>query len=154
MKAYWESGGRCLKYLQTFFMLHVRTLLNKRHAFSYCICISWDERTYFMKYVSFLLLTHGAEVYSHPASQEIPRLLWNQKVHYSVPKSPPLASIQRQMNPVHIFPPYFPKIHSNIILPFTTRSSEWSLPFRFSKHNTVCLSLCHAYYIPLPFHPS
>jgi hypothetical protein len=34
------------------------------------------------------------------------------------------------MNAVHTFPPYFPKTHSNIILPSTPRSREWSLPFR------------------------
>jgi len=26
------------------------------------------------------------------------------------------------------YPPYFPKIHSNIILPSEPKSSEWSLP--------------------------
>jgi len=31
-----------------------------------------------------------------------------------------------------LFPPCFPKIHSNIILASTPRSSEWSLPFLFS----------------------
>jgi len=35
-----------------------------------------------------------------------------------------------QMQPVHTFTPYFPKIHSNTILPSTRRSSEWSLPFK------------------------
>jgi hypothetical protein len=35
------------------------------------------------------------------------------------------------MHPVHIFSPYFPKIHYNIIFPSTPTSSEWSLPFRF-----------------------
>jgi len=35
--------------------------------------------------------------------------------------------------PVHTFPPYFPKIHSNItrIFPHTPRSSEWLLPSDF-----------------------
>jgi len=37
-----------------------------------------------------------------------------------------------QMNPVNIFPPYFSKIHSNIIFPSMPRSSKWSLPFRLS----------------------
>jgi len=42
------------------------------------------------------------------------------------------SPILSQMNPVHTFPPCFPKIHSNIILPSKLSSSEWSLPFKFS----------------------
>jgi len=38
------------------------------------------------------------------------------KAHYHVNKSPTPDPILRQMNPVHNFPPYFPKISSNIIL--------------------------------------
>jgi hypothetical protein len=38
-------------------------------------------------------------------------------------------------NPVHNFTAYFPKIHSNIILPFTSRFSEW-----FSGQNFACIS--------------
>jgi hypothetical protein len=66
-------------------------------------------------------------------SQEIPCLLWNMKVCYRVYKSLPLIPILNQMYPVHIFPLYFPTINSNVILPYTTRSSERSLPFRFSN---------------------
>jgi len=71
--------------------------------------------------------------YSHPASQEIPRLLWHPKVHYRVHKGPSLVPTLSQTYPVHTTPPYLPKIHSNIILPFKPRSSEWSLAFRFSS---------------------
>jgi hypothetical protein len=39
-------------------------------------------------------------------------------------KNPPLVSILSQMNPVHTFPAYFPKIQSNIILTRTPMSSE------------------------------
>jgi hypothetical protein len=49
------------------------------------------------------------EAASHSASQEIPRLLWNPKVHYQ-----PLATILNQMHPVHILPSCFCKMHSNI----------------------------------------
>jgi hypothetical protein len=61
--------------------------------------------------------SHSWIANSHSASQEIPRLLWNPKVRYSVYKILPLVPILSQMNPVQTFPPYFPKIQSNIIPP-------------------------------------
>jgi hypothetical protein len=57
------------------------------------------------------------EANKHSASQEIPCLLYNPKVHYRVHNSPPLVSILSQMNTVHTFPPYFRQkscIHSPI----------------------------------------
>jgi len=53
---------------------------------------------------------------SHSASQEIPHLVWNPQVHYCVHKAMPLVHIVSQMNPVDTLPPYFPKIHPNIVL--------------------------------------
>jgi hypothetical protein len=94
------------------------------------------------------------EADTHSASQEISRLLWNPKVHYRVRKIPSPVRIMSQMNPVHTFPPYFRKIHPNIILPSTPRSSEWSLPPKSFNQNIVgiyCIS--HACYMPHPFHP-
>jgi len=46
----------------------------------------------------------SSEANSHPAGQEILRLLLNSKVHYRVYKSTSLIPILRQMYPVHIFP--------------------------------------------------
>jgi hypothetical protein len=66
-------------------------------------------------------------------SQEILRLIKNQKVHYRVHKTPPLVPILSQMHPDHYLPSHSSKIHYNIILPSTPRFSEWSLPFRFSN---------------------
>jgi len=59
------------------------------------------------------------EANSHSATQEIPRLLSNTKVHYRVHDSPPLVLswarwIQSTLS-------RFPKIHSNIIYPPTHR---------------------------------
>jgi hypothetical protein len=94
------------------------------------------------------------EAGSHSPSQEIPRLLWNPKVHYRIHKNPQLVHILSHMNPVHTIPPYFPEIHSNIILLSTSRSSEWFLPFRFSDQNFVSIShLSHSWYMPYPSHP-
>jgi len=66
----------------------------------------------------------SSEANSHSGSPEIPHLLWNPKVRYHVQKGQPLVPILSQMNPDHNFPPYFPNIYSNIVLPSTPRSSE------------------------------
>jgi len=64
----------------------------------------------------------------------------------------PLAPILSQMNPVHSFPSSSSKIHSNIILAPTLRSSDLYLPFWLSNQNFV--RIFHAFYMPLPSRPS
>jgi hypothetical protein len=87
------------------------------------------------------------------ATQELPSILWNLKVHYRVHKSPPLVPILSQINPVHTPPSYFSKIHF-IILPPTSRSFQWSLSFGLSHQNPIQIYLLpHTCYMPCPFHP-
>jgi len=78
------------------------------------------------------------------ASQEIPRISRNPKVHYRTHKRPPPVSILGQPDPVHIPTSHLHEIHPNIIHPSTPRSPQWSLSLRFLHQDPIlCSHIVH-----------
>ena len=70
------------------------------------------------------------------ASQEIPRIWRNPRVHYRTHKRPPPVSILGKPNPVHIPTSHLLEFHPNIHSS-TPRSPQWSLPLRFPHQDPI-----------------
>ena len=115
--------------------------------------------TYLLTYLLtfFMQQSPSGEANRFAASQEIPRILNNPKVHYCIHKCPPPVPILSQPNPVHTPTSHFLKIHLNIIFLSMPGSPRWSLSFRFPHQNPVYASLrpiratCLAHLILLDF---
>ena len=87
------------------------------------------------------------------ASQEIPRISRNPKVHYRTHKRPPPVSILDRPNPVHIPTSHLLEIHSNIIHPSTPRSPQWSPSLQFPHQDPIHPPLLtHTCHMPSPSH--
>ena len=115
------------------------------------------HQAYCRLWPTFLPLTHSM-VHSPPweanwfaASQEIPRISRNPKVHYRTYKRPPPVSILGQPNPVHIPTSHLLEIRPNIIHPSTPRSPQWSLSLRFPHQDPIHPPLLtHTRHMPSP----
>ena len=89
------------------------------------------------------------------ASQEIPRISRNPKVHYRTHKRPSPVSILGQPIPVHIPTSHLLEIHPNIIHPSTPRSPQWSPSLRFPHQDPIRPSLLtHTRHMPSSSHSS
>jgi len=89
------------------------------------------------------------------ASQEIPRISRNPKVHYHTHKRPPPVTILDQPNPVHTPTSHLLEIHPIVIHPSTLRSPQWSPSFRFPQQDPLHPRLLtHTRHMPSPSHSS
>ena len=84
------------------------------------------------------------------SATQIPRILWNPKVHYRICRSPPPVPILSQIGPIHAPHSTFFKTHFTIIFPAAPWSSNWSPFLRFLIQNPVCTSPLYVLHV-LPF---
>ena len=84
-----------------------------------------------------MVLSPSWEANWFAASQEIPRISRNPKVHYRTHKRPPPVSILGQPNPIHIPTSHLLQIHPNIIHPSMPRSPQWSLSLCFPHQDLI-----------------
>ena len=105
----------------------------------YSLCRFFNIIQYILTCILTYSMVHSpsSEANWFAASQEIPRILWNPKVHYRTHKRPTPVVILGQPNPVHIPTSHLLEIPPNIIHPSTTRSPQWSLSLRFPHQEPI-----------------
>ena len=134
----------------------VYTVLRYRHDGQWKGSFLKIQMSIEVKYLNYSKVqSHSWEANWFAASQEIPRISRNPKVHYRTHKRPPSVSILGQTNPVHIPTSHLLEIHCNIIHSSTPRSPHWSLSLRFPHQEPIYPPLLtHTRHMPSQSHSS
>jgi hypothetical protein len=66
--------------------------------------IEWYVEADIYCHHSLIKLSPSWQAANCAATQEFPSISWNTKIHYRVHKSPPLAPIPSQINPIYTIP--------------------------------------------------
>jgi len=105
--------------------------------------------------ISIRLLHTALSRFLLAASQKIPRILWNPKVHYGIHKCPQPLPILSQINPVHNPNTPLPEDPASYYLPTYARVSQVvSFPQVCPPKYCIRLSSPHACYMPRPSYSS
>ena len=124
--------GKCIKF-SIVFVFHILPLFTVSYI---------NRASYSLTYSMVQSLSWEANWFA--ASQEIPRISRNLKVHYRIHKHPPPISILGQPNPVHIPTSHLLEIHPNIIHPSMPRSPQWFPSLRQVKNCSLSSSNQHS----------
>jgi hypothetical protein len=96
---------------------------------------------------SLMELSPSWEAANCAATQELPNSLWNPKVYYSVQKSPKLAPILSQIDPIHTIPSYIWSIlilYTRLCLGLSSGSFLLAFPPISYMHSSSSSFVLHA----------
>ena len=118
------------------------------------MCHSYKERVALGRLTNSTKQCPSWQANRSSASQKIPDILWNPKVHYRVQKTPsPVPVFEPDQTSTCPPPTHFLKIHYSTIFPSTPRYFKWSPSLRFLHQNpTSTTPLTHTCHNPCPPH--
>jgi len=107
-------------------------------------CLTGYWHTYLLAYLLTYSMVQSPswEANWFAASQEIPRISWNPKVHYRTHKRPPSISILGPPNPVHIPTSHLPEIDTLHSLISLMVICSWQATWIYScTHKSSCIAV-------------